>query len=87
MSKQRYKVICIKDVQFKVNNKILFKTGESYECCIRDKNTIEVLFEQDKKSGWLFYNNTSILSYKQFSEHFVSLGEWREQQINSILDD
>ena len=93
MSKQRYKVICIKDAEY--DSGILFKAGETYVYYVtiyRGENAIEVRFLPETENKFDrkvvgFYVDKPIDSWRKFSDYFVPLAEWRERQINSILED
>jgi hypothetical protein len=82
MIKPGDKVICIKDIIYS-DNTFYFK-NQSYEVTKVTERYI------DLKNGEIrigFYLDIPIEEWRKFSEHFISLAEWREQQINSILED
>jgi hypothetical protein len=39
------------------------------------------------KKMWMVYNREGIYGFHRPLENFITLAEWREKQINSILDD
>jgi hypothetical protein len=81
------KVVCIKDL---ILNEQTFIKGKMYQlnhlyetsCYVAGEN-----YFSDINYGYTFYFKSSLKSYdKCFSEYFITLSEWREKQINSILD-
>lgn len=95
--------ICIKDYNFEEtdNGDIIgeYKYGEivkvkelyEYENYLKDFPGTPYFYSEED-----FYHNGYIvilesgfrnLRIKEFQEHFINLAEWREKQINSILDD
>ena len=82
MSKQ-YKYVCIKEVLIDEGDdiekyKLYFRIGKIYD------------FIKDSHPGVIYdykHNNVYYLSQKEMEEFFMPLNEWREQQINKILDD
>jgi hypothetical protein len=96
------KVVCIKDIPNEVkvylhpkidilNKSLLFKKGKIYEidCTLTwDRNGSEViLIFSDETKCFTFTVNFTDTSWKKFDEYFIPLALWRQQQINSILDE
>jgi hypothetical protein len=80
-------VICIKDVYAHDNNKLLKKDVIYETDIISDKG---VVFRCPGDIIYFPFENTSHLNCVIFSDIegcYITLAEWREQQINSILDD
>jgi hypothetical protein len=88
------KVICIKNLSFKGKNQ--------NECSYITGNKYEITRLYPPINSKLIYVRTDIPVYnsdfrfrvdrethltKLFSDYFITLAEWREQQINSILDE
>jgi len=74
------KFICIKECEAYSSSLFKIKVGEVVLYC---PNHLK-----DLKSEIVFINNVLVLiGMKDFNDCFISLAEWREQQINSILDD
>jgi hypothetical protein len=76
------KVICIKDSNGFSLPHYSIKKGEFYSCkeSTRYKNCYQVNIVSDDFEDMLYIG----LFYKS---NFLTLAEWREQQINSILDE
>ena len=95
------KVVCVKS--FTITGQKFFKgksyevSIENFEYgCDRYVKTLQeiyILGEVSNKVGggyWFrinYENNVGIKPKNSFREHFCSLAEWRDSQINSILDD
>ena len=90
------KVVCIKDfiVNFTNETKVLVNINEIYTIDRIKKDRYVI-------NGWWFEENGSKTIYKinniyfteendsineYFHNYFITLAEWREQQINSILE-
>jgi hypothetical protein len=83
------KVICIKD--FDVSNQKFIK-GKVYQIKRIDKYSCYIageIYINDRNFGYrLFYFKYERKSWhKMFSEYFITLAEWRDKQINLILDE
>lgn len=80
MIKTGDKLICIKTIKHFETGKIRFNAGVSYEVIDTRYRQIwlipEWVFESDKLEMLLF-----------FKDYFITLAEWRDKQINSILED
>jgi len=72
------KVICIKDLFINEFSTFTILTkGNLYE--------IEDVYN---KTFWVMTNDRlRAFNVESFSKYFITLAEWREQQINSILDE
>jgi hypothetical protein len=83
-------VFCIKS--FSITGQKFYK-GKSYEidCYYENYEIIQVyiLGEIFNKSGggYWFRLNGKIVHNNKFSDYFMTMAEWRDKQINSILDD
>ena len=87
-------VLCIKDVNFNEKDE-RFKCGCIYLIkeysrhkglpCIAVFSDV-IQYDGDRSSV-AFYTEYKIREFYKFSEHFITLAEYREQQINSILND
>ena len=72
------KLICIKT--YILGERIENKKGEVYEYYITsDKEGIWV----ESEDGY----SSTLFNYNAINEYFISMAEWRDKQINSILDD
>jgi hypothetical protein len=74
-------VVCIKDykiydMNFSASKDDLLKVVDILE----DKFMYPLLIKDSKEN----YVN---MSWNEFQEHFITLAEWRDKQINSILDE
>ena len=89
------KVICISEVSLNIYNqeRRSFKIGEVCEVVKYAENTFEYVKDakyvqlRGNTDSLFFYLDKPIRQWKNFSDHFITMAEWREQQINSILDD
>jgi hypothetical protein len=83
MIKAGDKVICIK-LDYMTSDGILhqldFSIGEIY--VVGSANNLIAI----RGYGWAFGINDSNC-IREFKDYFITLAEWREQQINSILND
>ena len=77
MLKKGDKVLCIKDIHHYHTNAIRFKEGEWYEIKKIDNDCMYLIPEDEKRECFVNLN----------TEKFITLAEWREQQINSIFED
>ena len=97
MIKKGDKVICIKDAYYTVSLKpeLLYKCGEIYEInkinnIVMDDSYytyIDIKRNDKKDASTGFYLDNKIEEWYKFSDYFITLAEWREKQINSILND
>jgi hypothetical protein len=86
MIKVGTKVFCIEDVFFPNSNKKYFANGSQYE--IKNVSIDEYTNNYYVDIyGCYFYLEDKNRSYKKFSEHFITIAEWRDKQINKILED
>ena len=72
------KYICTKDTI--INNVF----GGTVEINIKEGETIEVL-ATSWGTYWIYYKGTIIDYTTYIHKNFITLAEWREQQLNSIL--
>ena len=91
-----YKVICVND--FINGSEVLFTKGKSYISedtpIIYDPNTLQpvycCLIRDNYNRMYKFYkskeSDTELFKVMYFSDHFVELEEYRELQIESVLD-
>ena len=91
------------DNSHKVTNNELFTIGKAYDCYIEgDEKMIAFIYDENHISNYLIlvnigsfpissHGNTEpehiFFGYKDVREHFISLGEYREKQIDDILDE
>jgi hypothetical protein len=75
------KAICIKNYIFR--DITYFEVGQI--CDMRYYEYHNLL--QVNVEGVSFYCDGKIHDWGKFSDYFITLAEWREQQINSILDE
>ena len=100
MIKNGDKVICIKDAYYVEKptgmKELLYKCGEIYEINYIAINDSHIYFNgssyifisrNDKDASTGFYLDNKIEKWYKFSDYFITLAEWREKQINSILDE
>jgi len=84
MSKQ-YKYVCIKEVLIDEADdtekyRLYFRVGKIYD--------FEVCSDIGTGVVYVFKHNTVyFLSHKEMEDFFIPLSDWREQQINKILDE
>ena len=87
-------VLCIENVIFRSafssTDNIYFKKDESYtivdinnDCGYYSVCLIDIFLGL----GVQFYLEDKIQDYKKFSDYFITLAEWRDKQINFILND
>jgi hypothetical protein len=80
------KVICIKDWSFdeqEYKKDIIYEiddTNKTYGIYIKGENYIS----RDEYGYWFCFKKDY---YNNFPDYFITLAEWRQQQINSILDE
>jgi hypothetical protein len=95
MIKTGDKVVCIKDAEYYLDEhnpditEILYKYGEIYTIRVANFNDIFYINvkRNDKDSNTSFYLEEPIDEWNKFSDYFITLAEWRDKQINSILDE
>jgi hypothetical protein len=79
LNKNGGKVICIKT--FTIGRQIENEVGEIYE----------YYTSPDEENGYWVVSkglySATFFDVDRIKEYFISLSEWREQQINSILDE
>jgi len=91
-------VVCIKDAVYDINcetptgiTETLYKKGEFYEIneikIIDDKNLYVDIKRKDKDSSTGFWQLAQIEEWYKFDEYFITLADWRDKQIDSILND
>lgn len=92
MIKDGDKVVCIKDAEYYLDEynpgitEILYKYGEIYTISRVVKSYIDVK-RNDGDLNTSFYLEEPIDEWNKFSDYFITIAEWRERQINSILDE
>lgn len=90
------------DNSHNVTNNELFTIGEAYDCYIEgDERMIDFIYDENHISNYLIlvnkgsfpmssHGNTDpehiFFGYKDVKEHFISLAEYREKQIDEILE-
>ena len=90
------------DITHKVTTHEMFTIGEVYDCYIEgDEKMIDFIYDENYISNYLIlankgsfpmstHGNTEpdhiFFGYKKVKEHFISLAEYREQQIDNILE-
>ena len=93
------KVICIKDCFF--GKDFRFEKGKSYDAEIsileepvvskysvyRQAHRIQIFNPKISKWGFNFYLESKIAKWLKFSDFFMILAEWREKQIDKILNE
>jgi hypothetical protein len=81
------KVICIKDLHFKDN--LLFQKERYYEGDFYVYVDLKVVNILSENTNWhiSFWCESQVHSWYKFSDYFITLVEWREKQINSILNE
>ena len=78
------KVLCIKDIPNPWNKHTNYLDKDSvYDHWVNEE--YGTLFFQ-KYNGSISYFETNLYIVSNIKEHIISMAEWREQQINSILD-
>jgi hypothetical protein len=97
MIKEGDKVICKKDHSFKQGKFIWsFTSGKEYEIkTLENKHPIyhyvyiksDINFESYNHNGLRFALYEEIRQTKLFSDYFLTLAEWRQQQIDKILEE
>jgi hypothetical protein len=90
------KVICIEDYscQGSYVDQIThsYKIGKRYEIIKIEDEMIYILADLNKEDAifigvWFRICDDKLFGFDVFHDYFITLAEWREQQINSILDD
>jgi hypothetical protein len=72
------KVICIKDLFI----------NEFSTCTILTKGNLYEIEDVYNKTFWIMTNDRlRVINNDIFSKYFITLPEWREQQMRSILDE
>jgi hypothetical protein len=83
MTKVGQKLVCIQDFNieiFGVASDLIYKKGD-----ICEVESIDVKFAYPYFLR--FENETNNFSYEEITKYFITLAEWREKQIDSILED
>jgi hypothetical protein len=86
MIKKGDKLVCIKNVYHYEYGHINFKKGSVYEIagvCNDGVCNSYLIYTEDKTGASISFDKKSTV----YNTNFISLAEWREQQINSILED
>jgi len=78
MIKTGDKLICIKTIKHFGTGKIRFNAGISYEVIDTRDRQIWLIPEDENRECYIGGDRT---------DRFLTLAEWREQQINSIFED
>ena len=96
MIKEGDKVVCMQEHIYHKNNTIItHKKGGIYNVFIHDSsdNTMYITSEEGHDSG-LWFSSEYLPETPPFPkdipyvhDHFITLAEWRDRQINSILND
>lgn len=89
------KVICIKDYTFQsrlINGpEYRYFAGKEYEIISKEtSNSVYIAADLSKESihkGINFDVTGTNKYFEKFDEYFMTLAEWRDKQINSILED
>ena len=94
MIKKGDKVICIKDAYYldiedpTCGLELFYKLGEIYEVNnVFKRNSYVDIKRNDNNSSTGFYLDDPIEEWYKFSDYFMTLAEWRNKQIDSILED
>jgi hypothetical protein len=78
------KVICIKDLRI-FEFEPYFEINGIYDISFVKENKYVTI--TDGISNTSLWTAQSIQEWKKFSDYFMTMAEWRQKQINSILDD
>jgi hypothetical protein len=73
------KLICIKDISHYATGNIRFRKGKSYEIKKSNEDGIFLTPEDGDRD--------CTITLQERTEEFLTIAEWRERQINSILDE
>ena len=76
------KYICIKDCEVSGMNIRDVKVGDKVSIFEADFAGLE----EPESEVIMIGNEIYLIAYKEFPNHFIPLAEWREQQINEILN-
>ena len=90
MIKEGDEVICIKDYENSSSRQIEFNKEKSYKVYKFDPqdDTIFIKIKDENKYGfWFELNISDTPTFKYFFDYFITLAEWRQQQIDKILED
>jgi len=77
------KLICIETYIFRLTE--YFTQGKEYEILSVENKNLYVISNGYTKTGMWF--GRSEFDNKHFRKYFITLAEWREQQIKTILDE
>ena len=72
----RVKFICLVPYGWKGSVEV----GEIVEVKFNEENRIQILFIKNK--GWMFHGSNEV-----FYKHFISMAEYRDKQIETILNE
>ena len=69
-----------------------YKIGKRYEITKIEDGMIYILADLNREENyfigvWFRTSDDKLFGFDVFYDYFITLAEWREQQINSILDD
>jgi hypothetical protein len=81
--KEGNKIICRKTVIDPITNQELFIQGNDYRIKYVGNTMVEI--DDILKNEWIFTLDQNDPAY--IWKNFISLAEWRDEQINSILDE
>lgn len=90
------KVVCIKDYSYKHSDTLTnsYKSGKLYEILKIYENINGVYISADLSSEeyhyvgvWFSMKSNKYTDFDDFDDYFLTIAEWRDKQINSILDD
>jgi hypothetical protein len=83
MIKKGDKLLCLKTVEHYITGKIRFREGEFYKIIRKAGNNLDLMPEDG--------DDTCVVSLVKgdtyFSENFITMAQWRDLQIDSILND
>ena len=81
------KVICIKDLYF--HNDLLYRKDTPYDGDFYIYLNLQVVKILSGNTKWHinFWCESQVHNWYKFSDYFITLAEWREKQISSILNE
>ena len=93
--KKGTELVCIKDYSYEVRENVdtrSFSIGRIYKILSLDKNGTSVYIEadlieeRDTNNGLRFSLMGDTLNTRYLYDYFITLAEWRDSQIDKILD-
>jgi len=81
------KAIALKTLLTKENHKVLFEQGEILTVKYDTDGTVHIYSPNGYSSSYSDLKDQYNWSYEEIKDYFITLADWRQQQIDKILDD